>query len=200
MNQGAIQTETDETQRRAMTTVEKSKVFVVELGEQKRLSSEALRELLTAVLGRGQQFRFRAGGTSMFPFIRNGDVVTVSPLREADPGMGDIVAFLQSCDRSLVLHRIVGVENGAFVVRGDSALHADGMIPGEDILGRVVRIERQGREVWPGSGAIGRLIAFLSRMGITGAIGSLALKAIAFFRRGGTAWAATPGDGDDRGK
>lgn len=182
-----------------MPTARNSKVFTLELNEVKRLSSAAMRELLKAVLDRGQQFRFRAAGMSMFPFIRNGDVVTVSPLQGEEPGIGDIVAFLQNHDRSLALHRVVGVEHQSRVTRGDGVLHADGRIPCENILGMVVRIERRGREVRLGIGPERRAIALLSRLGISGGIASIALKAIALARRRAVPKDATPESDNQEG-
>ena len=43
------------------------------------LSGPALADFLQAVMKEGISFAFRVSGTSMFPFIRVGDVVTVSP-------------------------------------------------------------------------------------------------------------------------
>ncbi len=166
-----------------MAEHDKSKVFAVELDEEKRISSVAVRELLEAVLERGRQFRFRAGGMSMFPFVRNGDVVTISPFQGDEPGVGDIVAFLQDRSRSLALHRVVSVHDRAYVVRGDSAVCADGRIPGKDILGKVVRIERDGRDVRFGLGSERRTIAMLSRLGLSGRLISCMITAWAAGRR-----------------
>ena len=166
-----------------MTERDVSKVFAVELDEEKRLSSMAVRELLEAVLERGQQFRFRVGGMSMFPFVRNGDVVTVSPFRGDEPRVGDIVAFLHERSRSLALHRVVSVDDRSYVIRGDSAVNADGKIPGKDILGRVVRIERDSREVRLGLGSERRMIAMLSRVGLSGRLISFMLKVWSLGRR-----------------
>ena len=52
------------------------------------LSGAAMLGLLEGVLSRGVPFRFRAGGSSMAPFIRDGDVISVSPLRGDSPGVG----------------------------------------------------------------------------------------------------------------
>ena len=49
------------------------------------LSGEALIELMRAVLARGLPFRFAARGFSMAPFIRDGDVISVSPPLSARP-------------------------------------------------------------------------------------------------------------------
>ena len=48
---------------------------------------------MRAVLEKGRAFRFEARGTSMLPLIRDGDVVTVTPLSGGGPRTGDVVAF-----------------------------------------------------------------------------------------------------------
>ena len=42
------------------------------------------------ILGKGKQFSFRARGTSMSPFIREGDTVIISPL-SGPISIGDII-------------------------------------------------------------------------------------------------------------
>jgi signal peptidase I len=63
-------------------------------------------ELLHATLARGASFRFRTSGFSMDPFIRDGDVITVSALSEGSPGLGDVVAFVQKETPKLAVHQI----------------------------------------------------------------------------------------------
>ena len=83
------------------------------------ISGAALREFLEAVLERGVPFRFTARGCSRYPFIRDRDVITVSPLAGRDPLVGEVVA-LRSDDERLVVHRIVAAEDGAFELHGDN--------------------------------------------------------------------------------
>jgi signal peptidase I len=166
-----------------LTSKDTSKVFALESEEDAQLSSEAVRELLVAVLEQGKQFRFRAGGMSMFPFIRNGDVVTISPLDRHGPRLGDVIAFLQITNNSLTLHRVVGVDGHQYVLRGDSAIQSDGGIPIENILGKAVRVERRGRNVRLGIGSGNRAIAALSRWGVLQKAVSFCVNTVALIRR-----------------
>jgi len=163
--------------------MEPSKVYALESGEETQLSSETVRELLMAVLEHGKQFRFRAGGMSMFPFIRNGDVATITPLGPGDPRLGDVVAFLQITNSSLTLHRVVGAEGHRYELRGDSAMQSDGMIPVENILGKAVRVERHGRDVRLGIASGNRAIAALSRWGMLRRATSLITNTVGLIRR-----------------
>jgi signal peptidase I len=129
------------------------------------LRGPALQDLLRAVLARGASIRFRAKGTSMHPFIRDGDVVTVSPLVGSGPRTGDVVAFCHPETGRLVLHRIVAKQEGGYLIRGDNCPEADGVISSDTLLGIVSRTERCGSQVTLGRGPERLVIAFLSHRG-----------------------------------
>jgi signal peptidase I len=143
-----------------------SQIFAIEANEL-QLSDQALLELMNKALAEGVPFRFRAGGWSMSPFIRNGDIITVSPLRTNQPGVGEIVAFIRPNEKRLVVHRVVGRGNEALIIRGDGIAERNGeLVSPENILGRVIRIERNGHSVWLGLGLERFIIAFFSRVGL----------------------------------
>ena len=134
------------------------------------LSGAAMRDFLAAVLERGAPFRFTARGYSMHPFVRDADVITVSPLGGRAPRVGDVVAFRSGEDR-LVVHRVVAAGDSrpgpasGYLIRGDNCPEADGCVPPEAVLGVVTRVERAGRPVRLGIGSEGALLAALSRAG-----------------------------------
>jgi hypothetical protein len=99
----------------------------------------------------------------MSPFIRNGDVVTVSPSPATGFAPGDIAAFAHGESDRLVIHRVVAIQGASFIARGDNASDSDGLIPYARVLGRVTRVERSGRSLRLGLGPERRLIAFCSR-------------------------------------
>ena len=68
--------------------------FFILKGSDLPLSGRALVDLLSAVLNKGVPVRFQAKGFSMSPFIKNNDVVTISPWQGTRPGLGDIIAFV----------------------------------------------------------------------------------------------------------
>ncbi len=128
------------------------------------LSGAALLDLMSAVLSKGRPFRFCARGWSMSPFIQDGDIITITPLQKNLPNVGEVVAFLRPEDGRLVVHRVVARHLSAVFIQGDNGPDfADGFIPRENLLGRVIRVERHGRNVWLGLGPERYLIAWLSR-------------------------------------
>jgi phage repressor protein C with HTH and peptisase S24 domain len=128
------------------------------------LSGESLTGILRAVLAKGKPLRFRARGLSMSPFIKDGDVVTVAPLKGSPPRTGDVVAFLHPATGKAALHRVVRAGSGSYFLKGDNSAETDGALPRERILGLVTRVEREGKRVRLGSRG-GAVIAKLSRSG-----------------------------------
>lgn len=84
-------------------------------------------------------FRFQATGQSMFPTIRNGEVVHVEPLGGRKLRCGDVVLFRSKSE--FKAHRIIRIKCGAFITRGDASLQVDGEVSRDQILGRVVAKE-----------------------------------------------------------
>jgi len=140
--------------------------FSVMKGSDLSLSGRALVELLQAVLHKGAAVRFQAKGFSMSPFIKNQDLVTISPLKRKRPGLGDIIAFAHPETEGLCIHRIVRKKDGFYVTKGDNLSEADECVPRENILGFVTRVERDGSRVFLGLGLERFLIAFLGWRGI----------------------------------
>lgn len=144
------------------------------------LSNHDLTHLLRDFSNKGALLRFRSRGRSMSPFLRDGDIVTIAPLRCAGPRIGDVAAFVNSHDGSLILHRVIGIQGDAYEIKGDNVRGADGLIPRSQIIGRVSRIERNGRGMRMGIGPERRAIAFISR---TGLLAGLLIPALRFLRR-----------------
>ena len=131
------------------------------------LSSDVLVDLMRQVLSRGMPFRFHARGGSMVPFILDGDAVCVAPFGKRGPGFGEVVVFLHPQTGHLVVHRVVGKHGQACLIQGDNiAGDPDGLIPIKNLLGRVTRVERNGRQIWLGLGPERYLIALSSRSGL----------------------------------
>ena len=138
---------------------------LLKTNEQQPLSMPGLVELLRAVLGNGVSVRFRARGFSMSPFIKDNDIVTLTPLRNQKPGLGDVLAFVPPETNHLLIHRVIEKSNGTYRFKGDNTLEADGSISGTHLLGRVKRVERDGRKIYLGLGPERILIALLNRNG-----------------------------------
>jgi signal peptidase I len=136
--------------------------FLVDGGEDK-LSMMALIELLNAVTEKGKSFRFKASGISMIPFIKDRDLITISPVPSGRPVIGDVVAFLLPGADRLAVHRIIEKRDGGYIIKGDNVPEPDGLVPAENVLGLVTAVERNGNRALLGLGKERRLIAALAR-------------------------------------
>jgi hypothetical protein len=105
-------------------------------------------ELSAAILGQGAALRFRADGRSMVPFIRTGDVLTVQPVAAADLKVGDVI-FCRLAGDKLVAHRLTGRCQAAgrsyLVTRGDAAVGLAEQVQPNQVLGRVMTVQRGPR-------------------------------------------------------
>lgn len=128
-----------------------------------KLTGKALSVLIEATTERGASLRFCAFGYSMYPFIKSGDIITISPCIK--PKIGQIAAF-KTESSELTVHRIIGKNNGGVICKGDNNQAEDGIIDNKAILGVVTSIERNKKKVQLSVGFLSRSIAFLSKMGL----------------------------------
>lgn len=107
-----------------------------------------LKGLAAQILAENRVVRMRVRGYSMIPFIREGDILEIQPLKNQTIRRGDVVMCVLP-DRRLVIHRVVQVRgypgHPSFLMQGDAACAPDGIVTGSQILGRVGALERSGR-------------------------------------------------------
>ena len=110
------------------------------------VTRDDLCEMAAQVLGQGSPFCFVARGDSMWPFVREGDLLTVLPLGDAPLRPGDVILY--RCEGgALLAHRIIGRSRreGVWLVRGDASRGEVERVRPDEVLGRVVSLEAEGR-------------------------------------------------------
>ena len=117
-----------------------------------RTSSPSFSRLSAELLSLGLGVRFRAPGTSMHPTIRHDDVITVEPIEPNTLKRGDIILY--RFKSGFIAHRIVNIEEGndsglTFILRGDASTTCDGPVAPEQILGKIVCLERDHQIIDP---------------------------------------------------
>jgi hypothetical protein len=125
-------------------------------------------DMIQETLNRDHSIRFRAPGDSMYPTICDGDVVTVMPIDTASITIGDIILYRHRS--GVTAHRVMRIlkrseknsrsglkgpqdrsssETLDFLLRGDAAINDDAPVSSQQILGKLVSIERNGRRMDP---------------------------------------------------
>jgi signal peptidase I len=120
-------------------------------------------DLVEEYLTPDQTMRLRVDGDSMHPWLRKGDIVLVQCVDPGSISKGDVIVVRSA--GAFVTHRIVASGLDGWYTKGDNALRLDRPVQPEMIVGRVVTIERNGKNrsfqgrFWD---RMGRLIAGLS--------------------------------------
>lgn len=128
-------------------------------------------------------FRARSAGTSMWPCIRSGDILSVEIRGSAPLKPGDIVVYKRF--GRLFAHRLLEkVETGNqtfLLTRGDACPEVDLLLPSAAVLGRVKSIIRDDQVVELSTrpnALLGTVIAHLSNTGRTVYYAVRALRAL----------------------
>lgn len=98
--------------------------------------------LIGSLLKNSILVRFKAEGKSMMPYIDDGDVIVVSPIHNDEIAIDDVVAFIQPISNSLVVHRVIEIQNGQYLIKGDNTFKNNGLVYRSNILGRVSKVEK----------------------------------------------------------
>lgn len=99
-------------------------------------------------------------GNSMYPLLRSGDILDISPLQGSSPHRGDVIAALPPGEELTVVHRVTGVTPEGIVTRGDNVRETDDwLLTAGDIIGRVTAFRRGCRMTPVANGFRGMLKA-----------------------------------------
>lgn len=124
-----------------------------ELGAAHGAPPDAALALAREQLTRGRPVLARVRGRSMWPTLRDGELVLVRPASFMALRVGDVVLYERG--ESLVLHRVVRRVAGVVWVQGDARPWPDGQLEAEALVGRVPRRL--------GDGLRGRLVPWRGR-------------------------------------
>jgi len=115
-------------------------------------------DIAVEVLRNGNMVRFQVPGTSMSPFIRHGEIITVKPCSHGDVVFGDIILvhglgtqaprLPDPTEGKKIVHRFVSRRRFdgelRLITKGDNNYYCDPPISPHQVLGRVVEIEKTG--------------------------------------------------------
>jgi hypothetical protein len=142
------------------------------------ISPHLFLDVSTELLQCGHSVRFQAPGRSMHPTIKEGETITVEPVEPPAVRTGDIILYRTeagviahrvirieqrdssdeaalSAERSVLKHRPSPCQSSSlspqplFFLRGDASVNYDCPVEGEQVLGKVISVERDGRLIDP---------------------------------------------------
>lgn len=101
---------------------------------------------------RGTLLHFKANGSSMHPFIQSGNTIVIKPLEKITVNIGDIIFFRRTeKENSFTAHRLIKIGKGQggtqLFTKGDDLGYYDPPVLQEQVIGRVVRVERNGKRL-----------------------------------------------------
>jgi len=115
------------------------------------LKDADLLELSKDIFRKGKSARFQAQGWSMRPFIRDGDFIVVSPIKNSSIKTGDVVFYLTT-ENKVIVHRVIkkykkDKDNRiTMLIKGDATFSSPEKVEMQNVLGKVVAVERNGRK------------------------------------------------------
>ncbi len=96
---------------------------------------------------KGHSVKTIASGTSMFPFLRKGDLLTIEPVSMDEIKRGDVVVF--ECEEKWIAHRVIKIHSNdglaELTTRGDARVSNDPPVRKENYIGIVSYLERNNK-------------------------------------------------------
>ena len=117
--------------------------------ENQFLSSDETNEIRASLLKAGHSVELKLGGNSMFPYLRSGDIGTLTRIEPGSLQLGQVIVF-QDNDR-WVAHRLAAINHQGkelqFVTQGDSCIRSDRPFSEVEYLGVIQVISRRGKQI-----------------------------------------------------
>lgn len=97
------------------------------------------------LLKQGEAVSFPIRGWSMYPFLSDGDMVTVEPLENRSLAVNDAILY-RRINGPLVLHRLMKIEEEEFYFCGDNQTEIEGPLNRSQLLGILVSYTHNGKQ------------------------------------------------------
>jgi len=100
-------------------------------------------------------------GNSMAPILKTGDVLKIVAHQDREIRVGDLAAFRSPRCGTLIVHRVVSADHQGVRTKGDNNLAIDDwVLQPNEIVGRVVSLERNKKRIRILGGFRGQMHAF----------------------------------------
>lgn len=113
---------------------------------EKKMKIEDMIPVISEVINSGGDFRMITAGTSMMPLLRDRKDVVILTKAELPLHKYDIPLYRRT-DGTFIIHRIVGVKNGEYIMCGDNQFIPEYGITDKQIYALVKGIVRKGKYI-----------------------------------------------------
>ncbi len=117
-------------------------------------ANKLVKDVCISLLGEGKSVCLNASGGSMYPFVKDGDIIKVVPLSENDIKIGDIISVdVDNKGKAwFYAHRLIKIvkdnDKKLYITKGDASKGGfDEPVGFARIVGKVAEIERNGLEI-----------------------------------------------------
>ena len=126
-----------------------------------------VRDLGFSLLAEGTMLKIKADGYSMYPSIKPGTTIFIEAFKEYfNLAPGQIIALKR--ESGFVVHRLIRKETGGdkilYYTRGDSCKYEDKPVTGDQIAGKVIRVEDRKQRIREGSSLVTKPCYFFNRV------------------------------------
>lgn len=106
-------------------------------------------EVISLLLQNGERVRMNLYGFCMRPFIKNGENVTIKPIKPEELRCGDVIVY-QFNDR-FKIHRFLKfktISDTKFIIaKGDRCINIDSPVSLNLLLGKITQVEKSNRTI-----------------------------------------------------
>lgn len=129
-------------------------VIQLDTPEAKKRAEKIAKRIHLELLREGKHVHLNTSGSSMYPFLKGCDTLKVTPLKEEDIKIGDIIAVDNEArsEAWFCVHRVIGIfkrdKRNIYITKGDANREGiDEPVGFERIIGKLVAVERNGLKI-----------------------------------------------------
>ena len=110
----------------------------------------------------GDLLRLRVTSRSMVPLLTPGDHVLIRSVPPDSFRVGDLIVVRRGAE--LVTHRLLRVQGSGWIIKGDNLPGIDPPVSPEEVFGKVIALERDGKRQSIQGGNWGKINGWMARL------------------------------------
>lgn len=112
--------------------------------EKKEIPNSQFFAIAHQMLKAGRTIEIKVKGSSMYPFLREGETVVVSPVSSSTPLKKYDIILAETPTGHVMMHRIRKINADGILMKGDGNLHQTELVKFHDVMGKSTHVKRSG--------------------------------------------------------